>query len=156
VRARGGGLLSASALVALGTSVLLVALIGLGLSELGNPPRVGATGSTHAEPAAVVVPAITAQRHVAAGKVPHPSTTTSPSIPVLTPSTATVFPTAPGTAARVPTAAATTTRTATKARSTSTPKAASPTPSPTRGHGNGKGNGNGNGGTRGRHKPAKH
>src|SRR4051795_5009285 len=85
VGSRSGGVLSASALVALGTSVLLVALIGLGLSELGSPPGGGATGATRAQAAAVVVPAITTQRHAAAGKVRHPSTSTRSSIPVVTP-----------------------------------------------------------------------
>src|SRR3954470_515496 len=86
VRSRGGGVLSASALVALGTSVLLVALIGLGLRELASPPGAGASGPARTEAAAVVVPALTVQRHVAAGKHRRPATSPRPSIPVLTPS----------------------------------------------------------------------
>ena len=38
---RGGGVLSASALAAVGASVLLVSLIGLGLSALADQPRGG-------------------------------------------------------------------------------------------------------------------
>jgi hypothetical protein len=56
VRARGGGVLSASALVAAGTSLLLVVLIGFGLSAMGSPLGGRPSGSVRAEAAAVVVP----------------------------------------------------------------------------------------------------
>lgn len=146
MRSRGGGVLSASVLVALGTSVLLAGLIGLGLSELGDPPRGGATGSAHAETAAVVVPAVTAQRP-APGKEHRRWARTDSSIPVLTPSVGGSAPTAmPVTTHAV--APSTTTRTTTStttARATSTPRTTSPTPSPTPTHGQGKGKANGSG-----------
>jgi len=141
VGSRSGGVLSASALVALGTSVLLVALIGLGLSELASPPGGAATRVTHAEAAAVVVPAITTQRHAAAGKVRHRSTSTRSSIPVATPAVTPTYAKASAVPATSPT------RTTSHAGSTSTRKSSSATasPSPTHGNGKGKAKGSGNG-----------
>jgi len=159
VRSRGGGVLSASALVALGTSVLLVALVGLGLSELASPPGSGASGTARREAAAVVVPDLTVQRHVAAGKHRQPATSPRPSIPVLTPSvggTASPATTARGGSTAAATVQPTVRATATTVRSTR-PKVTSPTPSPTRsqGKGKGKGSGHGNTGPHGHGKPPK-
>ncbi|HET6816341.1 MAG TPA: hypothetical protein VFH66_03850 [Mycobacteriales bacterium] len=56
MRARGGGVLSASALVAVGTSLLLAALVGVGVSALGAQDAGGASAGMRAEAASVVVP----------------------------------------------------------------------------------------------------
>ena len=154
MRSRGGGVLSASALVALGTSVLLAALIGLGLSELASDPRGGATGTAHAETAAVVVPGISAHRQLPHAQTHSPSATPRAGIPVLTPTTTSGGATSDATTA--PATSKTSTRTTT-VRSTSAPTSTStatakpkptaptPSPSPTRAHGKGKANGSGNG-----------
>jgi hypothetical protein len=147
VRSNGGQLLSASALVALGTSVLLAALIGLGLSELRSAPPDGASGLARTEAAAVVVPAETVSRRAPSTRRRHKDTTTQARTPALTPSYA--EPVVPR-----PTNTVVAGSSSAGAQSTTSPgatraptSAASPSPSPTPKRGHGKGNGHG--------KPAK-
>jgi len=151
VRTRRGGLLSASALAALGASVLLVSLIALGLSALADQPRDAGMGAGRREAAAVVVPPLAVSRH-AVGQRRHllrPGATTAATVASVVP---TYAPTAsPRAATRSPAAAPSV------AATNSAAPNASPTASPTPGHGNGKGTANGagkgKGNGSGRNKP---
>src|SRR5206468_1287111 len=116
-----------SVLVALGTSILLVALIGLGLTELRSEPGGGATAAPHTEAAAVVVPALVTHRHVAAGKMRHPSVSTRSSVRVLAPSPPTASAAAPVTRAKAKATAPVKApaKTAPRTRSTTAPRSPS-------------------------------
>ena len=81
MRARGGGVLSASALVAVGTSLLLAALVGLGISELGTRDSGGAASGMRTEAASVVVPGGDAHERAATAhprRHPHRPVTAAP------------------------------------------------------------------------------
>ncbi|HET7529373.1 MAG TPA: hypothetical protein VFJ98_00275 [Mycobacteriales bacterium] len=151
MRGRGGGVLSASVLVALGTSLLLVAVLGFGLSALGGTDRSRAPGATRAETAAVVVagghprPDQQATRRASG----HGAGSHSDGTPRLTPTVGSVLaPSSPSTTsggtsrAAGSTAGASVSPTRTR-QATATPKQASPTPSPTATHGRGNGQGKG-------------
>lgn len=141
MRARGGGVLSASALVAVGTSLLLAVLVGVGVKALGAGDRSGTAAGMRAETAAVVVPGSTDPAKPVRHQVRrHRAATVTVPQPVVVPTVSTT------TASRPLTRPTSTTSTR-----TSTMKSSSPVPTATPTHGKAKGSGKGNG----HQKPAK-
>ena len=144
MRSSGGQLLPASALVALGTSLLLAVLIGLGLSELRSAPPSGTAGLARTEAASVVVPAETVSRAAPSTRGPHPKTPSHQAAPVAAPSY--VQPVASRPTATISTGSSTAgAQQSTRPRTATTTSvaAASPSPSatPKRGHGKTHGHG---------------
>jgi hypothetical protein len=141
--------LSASALVAVGTSLLLAALVGLGISELGGTESGGPSARIRTEAAAVVVPGGDAHQRESTGHARHSTTVpTVATYPVTT-------PVAPASTTTSRSTVTTTTATPTSTRLVRASSTPSPTASPTatRAHGKGKGNGAGTG--QGHRKPSK-
>jgi hypothetical protein len=146
VRSNGGQLLSASALVALGTSVLLAALLGFGLSALASTPSGDAVEAARGEAAAVVIPAETVSRSAPSRARRHAARETTVAVPASSfarPAPASRPTVSGGSATAGATRSKSLTRPTPGPTSPAAPNASHP---PKHGHGNGHGHG----------KPAKH
>jgi len=138
--------LSASALVAIGTSLLLAALVGLGISELGTGDSGGPSSTMRTEAASVIVP----------GSDPKPAPAVKHSRRPSRPSASASYPWTPpaGQTGPAPSTSGGSTSASTLRSTKTVSPTATPSPTATQAHGNGKAKGAGAG--NGHHKPSKH